>query len=307
MPKIHVNRVGTKIYYLMSTKKEALPRAEKARPVRPEVQTFTVKELKSLKVPDFQRWINESNKEELKYSINEVGILRCPIVAKVKEDGTKYIIDGNHLRLIIVEDKSNKPTDLITCIYQEVDTYAKAAERFKMLNTKGKKLDWVDYTNLYMNIQGANSVYGDVWRIIGNPGTPEDVHVPPGFSLATIIEVLCNDKKKYREGKSEKGKNYNARKNLLNFLLQTANESWSKKFGKDGRRPTGAAIIGFMNAWFNHELHKKYEENEFLNIVNEIYEEKQDALKSGETVINRDNAGKLLELRLEAELREPVS
>lgn len=276
--------------------------------IRPVVKEFTVAQLRDagpqngkkyfLKIPAFQRWIVPSNKTELIQSIEDIGVMRCIVIAFVEEEKQNYIIDGNHMREIIVEDKLNKPDDKIACIYKEVGTYAEASEIFKLLNTKGKKLDWVDKTNLYTHVEGPSSIYADLWAILGNPKQPNQVNKVRGFTVPTMIEIICKDKKRYSDGEAKKTDitNYRERKMLLNFLLTHANDSWDKIFGKDGdRKPSGAAIIGAINAWFRNGWNKEYDDSDFLEIINEIYAEKQSDLKDGIFVINRDNAGKLLE------------
>lgn len=264
-------------------------------------KVFSVKELKRLEVPSFQRWIVEKNKSELSDSIEQIGLLRCPVVCYVKSEEKNYIIDGNHIREILIDNYN--PTDDVMCIYSEVNTYSDAAEVFKMLNIKGKKLDWVDITNLYMHTSVFdNNIYKQVWNLIGNPSTQKDVKQIPGFSISTIIEVLCGDKNKYKEGEvnTDLIQNYVLRKNLLTYLIQEAPREWTTIFTTNNlRKPTGGAIIAFMKLWFNKGYHKKYTEEEFLTFTNGVYLELQDELKHGGLIINRDNGGVLFETHIQ--------
>jgi hypothetical protein len=262
----------------------------------PVIKGFTVKELKEIKVPQFQRWIVNSNIKQLEDSINQAGMLRCPIVCHVKSEKVNYIIDGNHMRTIIV--KNNHNNTVINCIYCEAVDYADAAEKFKLLNTKGKALDWVDLTNLYMHVHGSNSVYGDVWTIIGNPDNYFDIKKIKGFTLATIIEFLCNNKGKYRNGDMYKRLDipkFSKRKSLLNYLLVHANTLWENVLDKHGlARPNGGAILGFQKVWFKDGYDQKYDEYEFLDIITDIFKTNSSAIKQRKISLNRDVAGTFL-------------
>ena len=174
---------------------------------------------------------------------------------------------------------------------------ADAAEQFRMLNTKGKNLDWVDVTNLYRNVYGINSVYESIWSTyLGNPSKPEDVVCFKGFTLSTIIEFLVgSDKRKYREGfwkVTQYPDQFIYKKNLLSFLINNSYSEWNKQ--KLELKPSGSAILGFAKVWFGNKLYNKYPEAAFLQWITVIFQQHQQGLKKGSVVINRDNAGKLL-------------
>lgn len=251
--------------------------------------------LGKIEVPLFQRWIVEKNKTQLKESIDEVGMLRCPVIFYVKEKDQLQIIDGNHMReIIIAKDSGYISSDKITCIYQEVDKEIDAAKAFRFLNTKGKNLDWVDLTNLYMYVKGNGNVYESIWTLLRNPRSADEIILPKGFSVPTIVEFIAGDKEKYRNGIAEFSDPQIPRTHLLAHLMIHANNYWDSKIPKDGRRPTGAAIIGFANYWFKEKYHDRYDDNDFLTFITNIFLNKTKELESGDTVINRDNAGKLL-------------
>jgi len=262
----------------------------------PNIREFTIKELRKVEVPTFQRWIVEKNKVQLGQSILDVGMLRCPVIFFIKSKKAYQIIDGNHMREIIT-DKTNpnyKDADKISCIYQEVETETESANAFKMLNTKGKQLDWVDITNLYMFTKDGDNVYKDIWILLGNPKNLNEVRPPKGFSVPTIVEVIAGDKGKYRNGNGEFEQPRQPRKQLLSYLMAYANDHWNRSIGIDGARPNGASIIGFANYWFREQHHKNFGEADFLDLITEIFVQKSSQLESGELVINRENAGKLL-------------
>jgi hypothetical protein len=264
------------------------------------IKMYTVRQLQALEVPEFQRWIVSSNKNELSVSVSEVGILRCPIICHVQNESKDYIIDGNHLIRVLIE-KFPK-TEKIACIYKEVETYADAAKVFKMMNTKGKKLDLIDYTNLYMHTNSDNSpnVYKEVWTILGNPSSSKNVNKYPLFSIPTIVEVLAGDKNKYKNGETKVEykylENYLERCSLLNYLLHHAYLYFEKNLKVKGyKMPSGAAMIGFIRTWLGKEgFYKSHTKEEFLKFIEEIYIENSRAIELGKTVINRDNSGKLL-------------
>lgn len=267
--------------------------------IEPIVKEITVKELRKVEVPSFQRWIVEKNINQLSESINEIGLQRLPILCYVKEKKKTYIIDGNHIRTILIE-KSNplglKDSDQIRCIWSEVNNYSDAARIFRFLNTKGKKLDWVDLTNLHMHASVTDSsIYRDMWTIFGAPENHVAMKKYKGFTTSTIINLICKDTAEYREGNGAPAENYAKRKNLLEWLLNHANNIWDEVFGETMRRPTGPAINGFANYWFSKKLFLDYSEQDFINFINEIYKENAQQLKEGTLVINRDNAGRFLE------------
>jgi hypothetical protein len=273
----------------------------------PAIKLFTKAELRNVSIPDFQRWIDEPNLRELKLSVSTIGMLRCPVIYYVKERNETYIIDGNHLRTIIVENDSLPENLTIACIYQEVKTFSEAAKGFKFLNTKGKALDWINITNLYMhvNIDKPSCVYRDIWRLfLGSPTKESEVVSIDGFSVPTIVEFLCKNKKRYREGDAVASDTYIVRKNLLTYLTYEAtNGTWNKRFSKvlkiGGRRPSGTAINGFANYWFNKGCYTRYKEGDFINFVVDIYTNKAAELNSGKLVILRDNAYVLMKEYME--------
>lgn len=264
------------------------------------VKSFKVSDLRKLYVPSFQRWLVESNLDELRDSVKTVGVLRSLLIARIKDKKNDYIIDGNHLRTILLEniyEEENFESKEIPCIYIEVDNLRDAAQAFQYLNTKGRKLGWVDITNLYKEVCGPVSVYYDIWmNFFGNPTKQSEVKRVRGFSHPTIIEILCPDKNKYRNGLATKDTTYHIRKELLTYLFENAPKQWDEIFAYSPR-PTGAAIIGYINYWVRNGYHKKYSKEQFLDEINEIYFDNADRIKNG-LIINRDNAKTFLKLQL---------
>jgi hypothetical protein len=270
----------------------------------PNVKFFTVKQLKSeseggvIYVPPFQRWIRLKNKKELESSINLVGLLRCPVIFHVEELKRYLIIDGNHIRELIIESQPEE--NKIACIYERVGTYEEAAQAFKLLNTKGLRLDWVDITNLYMHVYGHKSVYADVWRIITRFDEKERVFSKTnlrGFSVPTIIEFLTKNKSRYREGDlNNKRDLYRSRMLLLSHLMDYAEELWEIRLQPviGNKRPSGTAINGFANYWFSKKMFEKYSDGDFLDFITDIYIERAEQIKNTSLVILRDNAPYLM-------------
>lgn len=263
----------------------------------PNTKVFKVKDLRNMEVPDFQRWIVERNLKELKSSIEEIGLLRCPVVVYVKEEKKNFIIDGNHIRTILIENNSDDSE--VTCIYREANDLYEAAVIFRLLNIRGKKLDWVDITNLYMHTSiEKDSIYKIVWNFLGNPNSPGEVKRAAGFSVPTIIEMLCGSKPRYKEGKSTTNdvSHFVLRKNLLSFLMYNAPEVWRREFeNKSLKKPSGGSIIGFANYWFKNKLHETNNEEGFLRIVNDICKKYSKDITSGKIILSRDNAGRYME------------
>jgi hypothetical protein len=268
--------------------------------LEPNVRKFTVRELREeaeggiIYVPSFQRWIRDKNKSELESSILGIGLLRCPVVFYVEEYKRYMIIDGNHIREIIVE---NVPDDHeIHCIFKKVLTFNEAAKGFKLLNTKGLRLDWVDITNLYMHVLGLGSVYGDVWRIITRYNSNERNFSKEnlrGFSVPTIIEFLTKSKSRYRNGDQTNTRElYNSRLKLLGHLMDYAQELWDLKLQPviGNKRPSGTAINGFANYWFSKKMFDNYTNEDFLNFITDIYVERANEIRNTSLVILRDNA-----------------
>ena len=265
--------------------------------VTPEIKVLTKKQLIKLKTPLFQRWIVEQNIIELQQSIEESGFLRLPIICHVKNDGETILIDGNHLVRVIERDERYSMDDKFSCIYTEAENLSEAGEMFKNLNTKGRRLDWIDITNLYMHLNNErNNIYEVIWHsFLNNPQQLKDCQFKSGFKIATIIEFLCKDKVKFRSGDATRGTDFIGRKNLLHYLISATPLIWQEKFTDKGLiAPNGGAIIGAANWWFSNKLHMKYEESFFLEAINSIFLDNNDLLKSRKLTINRDNGAALL-------------
>jgi len=140
-----------------------------------------------------------------------------------------------------------------------------------------------------------------VWRILGNPVTEKDVVKHKLFSVATIVEIVAGDKKKYIngiafvEGKSIEA--YIEKLSLFDYLIAEAEEYFERYLGsKKIRKPSGAAMIGFIRMWLGKSGYsKKFTKDNFLGMITSIYEENNQALRAGVLVINRDNSGRLLD------------
>jgi hypothetical protein len=264
------------------------------------VKKYTVKELSKVEVPGFQRWIVESNKKELESSILSVGLLRLPVIFHVKSQKKDYIIDGNHLRLAIVD--TMKPSDEVFCIYREVDFFEDAIRAFVLMNTKGKKLDLVDFTHLYKHTTDGitPNVYKQVWAFLGNPENKSQVKTHKLFSVPTIVEIIAGDKGKYINGEtsidSKNQEFYLERVALLEYLLGHSYDYFKLNLDDRGfRMPSGAAMIGFVRAWLGKEgLSKKYTKDNLLAVIVTIYKDNNKIIRNGTLTINRDNSGKLL-------------
>lgn len=274
----------------------------------PTPQLLTIAHLRdNIQVPEFQRWIVETNIKALTESISEVGVLRYPVVYYCEDSKKEFIIDGNHIRTILINPKNGyKDEDKVPVVYKVVPTFKDAIQGFKNLNTKGKPLDMVDVTKMYVdvNIDGP-SIYKDVWAMMGNPKDADEVRKVKGFTVRTIIEFLIGHggikSSQYKNGditSKHFEKYYSERKMLLNYLLQYANDSWKSRFVARGlRQPTGTAICGFAKYWFNNELHKKSDhwEHLFLNAVNNIYEEYSEGINNNTLLITRESAGPIMD------------
>lgn len=259
---------------------------------------FSINELKKVTVPPFQRWIIEQNKKDIHNSVEKYGLLRCPVICFIKETGENVIIDGNHLRLSLI-DAYIDDVD-ITCIYKEVNNTLEGRDIFRILNSIGRRLEHPDITNLHMHTSASSgSIYRDIWTIIGNPTDIKSIKTVETFSLATIISVLAQDKESYRLGEGLKKTNYVNRKFLLNYLIEEVDTgSWGKKFNDKKIKPNGGAMISFINVWFGQKYFERcgdHPDEMFLDIIVEIYTTYRSHLKSGILKIGKDNAGKILQ------------
>jgi hypothetical protein len=271
--------------------------------ILPQTKIFTVAQLREIgegglmTVPNYQRWIRESNKKELEASIKAVGMLRSPVIHYVKQTEKYVISDGNHIRELIID--MYPLNTKVSCIFRTAETPEEASNAFKFLNTSGRTLNWVDITNLYMHIHSHNSVYGDIWvQFLHNPKDDKAVTKKTlrGFSVPTIIEFLTKNKSQYRAGYAAKKENYEYRMVLLRHLMGYAEQEWKQKLQPiiGNKRPSGTALNGFANYWFSKGYHVTHSAGDFLDIVTEIYIKKSRELVNGTLVILRDNAGSIM-------------
>ena len=268
------------------------------------IKMFTIKELSKVEVPDYQRWIVPSNQEEIKNSVTEVGMLRCPVIFYVKSLKKNFIIDGNHLKNVLIEIR--KRSEEIPCIYKEVQFTEDAVRAFVLLNTKGKKLDLVDFTHLYRHTTDGwePNVYKQVWAFLGNPDDKSKVKKHKLYSVPTIVEIVASNKKDYINGESsvdvKSKENYIERVAMLEYLIANSYEYFKVNLLEKGfRMPSGAAMIGFLRYWLGKDNKSKMcTKDEFLRYIVSIYQENNRMLRAKTLVINRDNAGRLLKSKV---------
>jgi hypothetical protein len=240
------------------------------------------------------------NVEEIQNSVNAHGLLRLPVIAHIKNENENYIIDGNHLRkALILQFKEEKSTKSFPCILVEYSDSKEAGDAFTALSTKGKKLDYVDYTKLYRDLNLAGAPYSDVWAMIGKPsnrGTLLDNMKGRKLSLPTLIECLVGDKNAYKSGdsKTDKITDYCLKENLLTFWIQNE-DRYMDEYKSILFKPNGGAIISMFKVWFSKRYYEKFTKEQFMTFVFEIFKNKQVVDPKNEVPYNKDAGAGLIE------------
>mgnify|MGYP003625118277 CR=1 FL=1 len=129
-------------------------------------------------------------------SINKWGVLRNPIIGKVKSSGVRYIADGQHLVSAAINSTDLKELE---CTVVDVLNEKELIHLIADLNTSSKSWGYQEFLNSWLNFGSDNlkleqyMAYYEVNK--ANEST--------SLSLALIVGILCKDGNKFKTGMAE--------------------------------------------------------------------------------------------------------
>lgn len=159
---------------------------------------LTKEELKNLSDNPF-KYNRKTTKPHIKTmieSINKWGILRNPIIGKVRSSGLSYIADGQHLVKAVI---SHKEINDLECTVVTVDNEKELIHLIADLNTSSKAWGYTEFLNSWLNFGSDNLQFEQYLAYYDVNKANEST----SLSLALIVDILCKDNKKFKTGKAE--------------------------------------------------------------------------------------------------------
>lgn len=140
----------------------------------------------------FNREIKDSHTKKMKSSIEKLGVLRLPVLAKLNySEGELAIADMQHGLSAIYELMSE--TDSIQAIVKHCETKKEVVDLVAKLNTTSKGWNDSDYLNCWIEFGGENSNYGFYIQL-------KDRFENTGLSLGLLVDIYTSNKGGFRDG-----------------------------------------------------------------------------------------------------------
>lgn len=214
---------------------------------------LTKEELKKLSDNPF-KYNRKTTKPHIKTmieSINKWGILRNPIIGIVESSGLRYIADGQHLVKAAISHKGIKDLE---CTVFTVPNEKELIHLIADLNTSSKAWGYKEFLSSWLNFGSDNLELEQYLAYY----TVNKANESTSLSLALIVDILCNDSRKFKTGKA-KLKN----KSLSTLILKTLDKL--KSMGCPAHQLYGAkSYIEIMHKIDNLDVLKLTDRIEYL-------------------------------------------
>jgi len=214
---------------------------------------LTKEELKKLSDNPF-KYNRKTTKPHIKTmieSINKWGILRNPIIGIVESSGLRYIADGQHLVKAAISHKGIKDLE---CTVFTVPNEKELIHLIADLNTSSKAWGYKEFLSSWLNFGSDNLELEQYLAYY----TVNKANESTSLSLALIVDILCNDSRKFKTGKA-KLKN----KSLSTLILKTLDKL--KSIGCPAHQLYGAkSYVEIMHKRDNLDVLKLTERIEYL-------------------------------------------
>lgn len=231
-----------------------------------KTEIYTKKDFETVKLPNWQRWINPLNVKSLAEAVQENGQLRDILICQTKL-GIKILTDGNHLKTAMLDKlKLNSVSVKIKMVKDEEE----ARKTFVSFNTKGKSLKAIDYIVSYSGGNPNNDYSIFLNEVLKNPKNEKETLKYWGnlFKIPALTQIFLGDNTQIKLGKATLNKlKYERLLNLCVFLEENyryhpALLDMLKLFG-NSNKINGGSIIPVINKIRN------YKNGELLNQSNE--------------------------------------
>lgn len=159
------------------------------------------KEVEQLLMPQnllhFNRSISLKHATTLAKSIDEIGMLRLPIIgdlSKIPNQKSKSIIDGQHLLKGFLLNKRNKN---ISCLVKKYETKQQLINDISLLNSTQKRWKDEDYLDAWCEFGPDNVKYYHNYSDLRNFYN----QVYKGLTIGTLLSIWAKDKKEFKLGR----------------------------------------------------------------------------------------------------------
>ena len=231
---------------------------------------YRLNDFADIKIPKWQRWVNQKNVKSLEEAVAEQGQLR-PILICVLPDGTKILTDGRHLYVAMKNINRFK--------FAVIEVYVKdeeeARDTFISFNTKGKTLSSLDYVVSYAGGR-LNSYRKFLKEVMQSPRSEKDVKDIHSklFSTPSLIKIFLGETKVVKSGNATLPKNFDRLLEIVeylgeNYLINGRLLAQTKKNGK-GMRLNAGSIIPVMSKIKSNSNIRNMSNEDILNLLIEF-------------------------------------
>lgn len=211
-----------------------------------ETTIFTKKDFKNVKLPNWQRWLNENNVKSLAEAVSQNGQLRDVLICRTKS-GIDILTDGNHLKTAMLDVlKLNS----ISVKIKNVKDEEEARKTFISFNTKGKSLKSIDYIVSYSGVDSKNDYSLFLNDVLKNPKNEKDTLKNYGnlFKLPALTQIFLGTNAIIKSGNAKiKKEKYERTLEVCEFLEQNYRFhprliEHTKRYGKSNKVNGGSII-----------------------------------------------------------------
>jgi hypothetical protein len=164
---------------------------------------ITLSELKKLVKEEnllpFNREIAKSHVRKMMKSVNESGIIRDPLIGRMKYDGNRLaIVDGQHLVSAIVLLSKDRRFKNITCKIKDYETKSEVIKDISKVNNVQKTWGNQDFLDAWYKFGSSSNSkhwpnYCHLWSRFRSG------NLPPGLT----IDIYTNSKDAFKDGRLE--------------------------------------------------------------------------------------------------------
>lgn len=203
--------------------------------IKIKTKNYTRKEfLETVQIPKWQRWRNENNVKDLAQAVASQGQMRDVLIC-VTKDGNRILTDGAHLSDAMLRILKKRT---ISVKERYVKNDAEARDVFISFNTRGKRLENIDYVVSFSssNNKAYSRFLKDVMQSPKNIKEAKAVHSNL-FTVPALIEIFLGGTKEVKSGNAKLPNNYDRILDLVEYLGVTylKNENIINHLKKNGK------------------------------------------------------------------------
>lgn len=218
-------------------------------------KVYTRADFKYVIIPNWQRWRNSKNVEDLAKAVMEQGQLR-PVLICVLPDGTRILTDGAHLFSAMFFLLNLKKIDVFE---KHVETEEEARRTFISFNTRGKSLHTLDYVVSYAG--SGNKQYKKFLKeVLLSPKNRKEADFAHGklFTVTSLMKLFLGSNDKIRRGAAVLPKIHDRLVEIVeylgcNYLLNGKILAHTNKNGSN-MRLNGTTLEAILNIMIKNKM-----------------------------------------------------